>query len=279
MFGIERIDSFRGSYAIPSTVIISARDPPRAELTVKGQAIAPVAPSVQLQFDLLAPGYSKRRWTLAGPAGDSREAYVLAERIVLGDSGGTGYRLNRDELEVVDIATRQSAIAPLPNNFPRFSWPMDIAYDSKRKLVSVVTLGGEGFLYRFSTEQKRWLDYRSLNNVDIFSISYDREADGYVAWTGGNSLFFLSGEGDPLFARNVAPVLQELGRPYAQGHIANAGLLFGQGHIAMPPRLIIAANKDDIALVRVSESRVAKIWHYNLRTEQTVLTFSDPSVK
>jgi hypothetical protein len=259
LFGIDRVDVFRGSYSIPSTVNISAVDPPRVELTIKGSL--PKASSTNFAFDLLATDYSKVRWSLAGPAGNDGKAYVGEGKVAVSESGRTIYRLNRDQLEVVDSVTGQSTVATLPPSFPRFSWAMDIAYDTKRKFVCVVSLGGEGFLYRFDARQQKWIDYRSLNNVDILSLSYDQKADRYVAWTEQGRLVFISGEGAAIFAKEVVSRLDGFGRLYDRGN-------------ARMPRVQIAAKGDDIAMVYIGGHSVSRIWHYNVKTEDAVLTYA-----
>lgn len=259
LFGIDRVDVFRGSYSIPSTVNISALDPPRVELTIEGSV--PKASSKGFAFDLLATDYSKVRWTLAGPVGKAGKANVGEGKVAVSESGKIIYRLNRDQLEVVDSATGQSAVATLPLNFPRFSWAMDIAYDTKRKIVCVVTLGGEGFLYRFDARKQQWIDYRSLNNVDILSLSYDQKADRYVAWTDQGSLVFISSEGAAIFTRTAISRLEGFGRLYDRGN-------------ARVPRVLLAAKGDDIALVYIGGNVVSRIWHYNVKTEDAVLTYA-----
>lgn len=259
LFGIDRVDVFRGSYSIPSTVDISAIDPRRVELTVNGPL--PRAPGTDFAFDLLTTEFRKARWTLAGPVGKEERAYLGDGKVALSESGKTLYRLTRDQLEVVDLATGQATVAALPGNFPRFSWAMDIAYDTRRKIVSVVSLGGEGFLYRFDTGQRRWLDFRSLNNIDILSLAYDQKTDRYVAWTDQGSLVFISGEGAAMFAARVLPRLEGFGRLYDRGN-------------ARAPRLLLAPNADDIALVYVRGNAVSRIWQYNVKTGNAVLTYA-----
>jgi hypothetical protein len=255
-FGIDRIDVFRGSYSIPSAVSISAVDPPRVELSLKGPL--PKVPITNFTFDLLTTDYSKVRWTLAGPV---EKAYDGKGKIVVSEFEKLIYKLNGDQLEIVDSTTGQSIVAVLPPNFPRFSWAMDIAYDLKRKIICVVSLGGEGFLYRFDTRQRQWIDYRSLNNVDIFSLSYDEMADRYVAWTDRGRLIFISGDGAAMFTKNVISRLEGFGRLYDRGN-------------SRVPRVQLVPKGDDIALVYISGNTVSNIWHYNVKAENAVLTYA-----
>jgi hypothetical protein len=258
LFGTSRIDTFRGSYSIPAEINIAAVDPPSAELSLSGPL--PKATTINFAFDLLATDYSKVRWTLTGPVEKSGKAYWGEGKIAVSESGRTIYKLNRDQLEAVDSAAGHSLIAFLPHDFPTFSWAMDIAYDSGRKIVCVVTLGGEGFLYRYDVTRNRWIDYRSLNNIDIYSLSYDAKANRYVAWTDQGSLIFISADGSAMFSKDVKSRLEGFGRLYDRGN-------------ARVPRMQLVPQGDDIALVYINGGSVRAIWHYNVKAGDAVLTY------
>ncbi len=260
LFGIEKIDVFRGSYSIPSVVTVSALDPPRAELSVSGAP--PRRPGRDFAFTLLATDHSKARWGLTGPAGKAEKGYLGDGKIALSASGNVIYKLQGEQLEITDRARGDSRAPFFPPNFPRFSWPMDIAYDSKRDFVSVVTLGGEGFLYRFDARQEKWIDFRSLENIDIYSLAYDQKADRYVAWTDGGELLFISGEGDALFTKKVASKMEGFGRLYDRGN-------------SRVPRMTLVPEGDDVAIVHVAGNVVKRIWHYNVKSESAVLTYKN----
>ncbi|NSL53488.1 hypothetical protein HJ583_000470 [Uliginosibacterium sp. IMCC34675] len=259
LFGIEQLSAFRGSYTLPAVINLAAPDAPRAELTMQGPQ--PKVSKSKFTFGLLTRDYGRTHWTVSGPLNGGKDTYVSEGKIAVSESGDRAFRLRGDQLESVDIPTGQATSIALPPDFPRFSWAMDLAYDSKRNVVSIVTLGGEGFLYRFDARNREWLDYRSVNNVDIFSLSYDAKADRYVAWTDQGSLLFISGTGDALFAKPVISRLEGFGRVYDRGN-------------GRPPRLQIAATGDDIALVYIVDGGVRNIWHYNLRTDAAALTYS-----
>lgn len=228
----------------PENVLGPSQNPPRANFT----------------FELVTRDYNKARWTLAGPVEMEEKVYVGSGKIVVPESKDVIYKLLYNKFEILDSLTGQSSIATLPSNFPEFSWVTGLAYDTRRKVVTVVTLGGEGFLYRFNTKQRKWVDYRSLKNVDLFALTYDQKADRYIALTDQGDLVFMSGEGDTLFSRKkVISRLQGLG---------HRGYFGGNG-----PGLILAANGDDIALVRVTRTLVTHIWHYNVSSDNAVLTY------
>ncbi|MFB3884846.1 MAG: ankyrin repeat domain-containing protein [Thermodesulfobacteriota bacterium] len=264
LFGIEKLDAFRSSYAIPNHVRISSLDPFSPELTANGPP--PQKPDKSFTFDLLTTSFKKAIWSLTGPLKDQDESNISEGRIAISTSGPEIYRLQRDELEICDQPEGNHAVATLPPNFPRFSWAMDVAYDSKRDIVTVVTLGGEGFLYRFDAKREEWIDFRSLNQIDIYSLSYDPSNDRYVAWTDRGSLIFISGDGNALFTRNVLPKLAGFGRLYDRNN----------GPV---PRMTIVPHGNDIALLYIRNQSVKNIWYYNIENDTAVFTYQEVTGK
>ncbi len=259
LVGVEKLDVFRGSYSIPSEVQISRTDPPSVALTITGPK--PQRPSTYFTFNLLTTDFSKVPWTLTGPvSGSQQRAYSGEGKVAVSETGDKKFSLKRDQLEVIDSHRSGPFTVSLPPDFPSFSWPMDLAYDSKRDIVSVVTLGGEGFMYRFDATRLRWIDYKSLDNVDIFSLAYDQKMDRYVAWTDQGSLQFISGDGVPLFKRNVAPLLEGFGRLYDRGN-------------SRAPRITVAPSGNDLALLSIDRNSVKRIWHYDVNANKATLTY------
>ncbi|MEM6614643.1 MAG: hypothetical protein AAF652_20850 [Cyanobacteria bacterium P01_C01_bin.72] len=125
------------------------------------------------------------------------------------------YRLTKSGISIFNRNTGEYHNFDLPLNFPRLSWGTDLAYDSRRDLVSLVSFGGEGYLYRFDARQRRWLDVRSLDNIDLKSLTYERTLDRYVAQVedfGMNegNLVFISGDGELLQQENREGLIKEL---------------------------------------------------------------------
>ncbi|MBS4097052.1 MAG: hypothetical protein KGZ83_09490 [Sulfuricella sp.] len=260
LFGIDRLNAFRGSYSIPAMVRISVMDAPSAALTAKGAI--PKAPSKQHSFELLSTDCRKIRWQLDGPIDKEPAQYQTGKPVAFSGVGSATYSLRDGQLEILQADTRPSVVIPLPKNFPRFSWPTGMAYDARRKFVSVATLGGEGYLYRFDTVTQQWVDYRSLNNIDIFSLSYDKTKDHYVAWTDQGELLFISGNGDFLSKRKIAHLLEGFGRIYDRGNTEF-------------PTLSVVPAGDDIVLVYIQGNAVARIWHYDSIENKAILTYAD----
>jgi hypothetical protein len=258
LFGITKIDAFRGKYSIPSLVTISELDRPRVELTLSGPT--PQKPNVNFSFSLISTDFKNSKWSLSGPYQQTERSYVGDGKLALSKTGDVLYKIATNGIEITSIPEDARTVVSIPSNFPSFSWAMDIALDTKRGIVTVVSLGGEGFLYRFDIKSRSWIDFRSLNNIDIFSLSYDSSSDRYVGWTDDGKLIFISGNGDALFSKKVIDRLPGFGRLYDKGN-------------NRAPRITIAPNGNDIALIYISGNVVRSIWYYSLSSESALLTY------
>ena len=178
------------------------------------------------------------------------------------------YQLTDNGIKIINRKTGRQKHYNLPRRFPELSWGTDIAYDSKRDLVSLVSLGGEGYLYRFDARKRRWLDMRSLDNIDIKSLTYDRNSDRYVAWAedfgsvGGN-LLFISGNGELLFQESIGDRMTEL---YQHRDRFDA----------KPTAVEIFARGNNIALMTYSGNSLQYVWHYDLAEDTIQLTYKSP---
>jgi len=257
-FGTRKVDAFRGSYSIPERIRLSSVDTSSAELTLDGPL--PVKPRKNFNFRVLTNGFEKTELYLTGPAPGPAKSYLAEGKVAVSPSGKAIYSLKSTGIEVSEQSGRTSTLMKLPADFPAFSWEMDLAYDTKRDIVSVITNGGEGFLYRFDAKAKKWLDYRSLKRLDLFSLAYDATEDRYVAWTTAGRLQFLTADGQPLHSRELISRLVGFGRLYDRGN-------------RRPPRVTIAANGNDIAIVFVSDNSIQNIWYYDAKSDSAMLTF------
>ncbi|MBV1775093.1 hypothetical protein KSF73_05120 [Burkholderiaceae bacterium DAT-1] len=259
-FGVERVHAFRGQYRLPAQVSIAEVDAPHAALTLAGTPARP-AP-VKLEFKLRDSSGVPVSWTLSGPVSPNEaHGYSDAPIAFAGSTGQRQYLLKNDSLTRIDHDSGEETRLDLPSDFPRFSWAMDLAHDSKRNLVTVVSLGGEGFLYRYDATQRKWMDYRSLNNIDLYSLTYDRSADRYIAWSDRGDLIFISPTGDVLFSRNVLAQLEGFGRLYDRGN-------------SRTPRLRLVGAGNAVALLYQANHQILRIWHYDVSRNVATLTYS-----
>lgn len=263
-FGIKKIDAFRGSYSVPSCVTISELDRPHAELTVTG--LSPKKPPVNFTFDLATSNHGKVQWSLTGPVDKRSMSYRGSGTVASSPMGDVNYMLSSEGLEIVTISGNKKAVAKLPPNFPEFSHPTGVAYDTRHDIVTVVSLGGEGFLYRFDAKKRSWIDFRSLREIDIFSLSYDQVLDRYVAWSSSGELLFINSDGAAMFNRRVLDRLPGVGRLY------DASNSWGI-------RMTVFPRGNDIALVCISGGVVKGIWYYDVNTDTVLLTYTSTAAK
>lgn len=112
--------------------------------------------------------------------------------------GGTPSRFDR----------RSGALTNLPDVSPaEMSHPTGLTFDTTRNRLVVSTLGSEGYLLAYSPDSNRWSTIRSLDNVDIFSVTYSADEDAFFALTSGSRLVRYDAQGRPAgSARLSAPV-------------------------------------------------------------------------
>lgn len=263
-FGIKKVDAFHGSYSVPSCVTISQLDKPHAELTVVGPS--PKKPPVNFTFDLATGNHGKAQWSLAGPVDKRNFSYRVPEAVASSPMGDVKYILSSEDLEIVTISGNKKTVAELPPNFPQFSHPTGVAYDTRHNIVTVVSLGGEGFLYRFDAKKKRWIDFRSLREIDIFSLSYDQMLDRYVAWTSSGKLLFINSDGAAMFNRRVVDRLLGVNR-------------FCDVSSSWEIRMTVFPRGNDIALVCISGGVVKGVWYYDVNADTALLTYTSTAAK
>ena len=280
-FGIERVDAFRGHYSLPNKIEVSQPDPIAPALSLEGYPVE--KPANNFEFDLYDENYEPVEWTLTGASNDNSQT-IYTTGIAVSPDRTQVYKITEEGIKVTDKNTGRQKEYKLPDKFPKLSWGTDIAYDSKRNLVSLVSLGGEGYFYRFDAEKRRWLDVRSVNNMDIQSLTYDRISDRYIAWAkdyGGyeDDLLFISGEGELLSKETVSDRLTGFYRQYdrdnnptpiieivAQGN--NIALMMRSYHIWQP----------EFSYSNRYSNPIHSIWHYDLDSQDIRLTYKSNSL-
>ncbi|MCU9949974.1 hypothetical protein [Pseudomonas sp. PDM13] len=145
-----------------------------------------------------SPLSSSSEWAVHLPSSGAESMTSNLGKHVRSPEDGRLYRIVSHDFKVLDLKNHTETTLTLPPGFPELSWPTAVAYDSRRHLVSLASLGGEGFLYRYDARAHRWLDYRSLDNLDIAALTYDERSDRYRAQTTQGSLVYLDGDGIPL---------------------------------------------------------------------------------
>lgn len=255
LFGVDRIDAFRGKSSLPHSVIIDQLDPPHSSLTLQGEQTQ--KPPRVFGFQLPTKDHGITRWTLDGPVSNAAHAELVFGKSVKASADQRIYRIVSHDFEVYDPATGEQKALELPDNFPRLTWPSDVAYDSKRHYVALASALG---LYRFDVNTRQWLDFRPWRHIDIDSIVYDESTDRYIAWTRSGSITVLAGDGTPLSSRPLVDRLPGYGRLYDTGN-------------GPQPKLKIVARGDQIALILPRGKTVGHIWYYDVKLDVVQLTY------
>lgn len=260
--GITRIDAFRGNHDIPAQITITQINPDDPRLSAAGEA--PDKPIRDYEFELLDQDRKAQRWSLKGPDEDARPLFVSGGKQAQ-DRHGHLFTLKGHDLAISDSSTGQVLESVFPDNFPRLSWPTDLAYDSSRDLVTLVSLGGEGYLYRYDAKNSAWLDFRSLQNTDLQSLAYDPQADRYVGWTSWGSLYFISGEGVPMGSKDIIDRLKGFKR------------LYDHANRPVPPVLLVPRG-EQLAIIALQGNQVAAIWYYDMELDIAQLTYRNTAL-
>ncbi len=254
---LARPDVFLASPDVPALVEIREVD------ASMPQHRAPVAAPMVFDFGILTRDLRLWPFRNTGPVSEpvsSMDMLHVSAKAAVSRSGETTYQLIGNGLRVVDRRTREDFDVALPDHFPRFSRPTDVAMDVDKGIVTVVTVGGKGTLYRYDAQRRAWLDHRSMNNVGIVSLAFDPVAKRFVGLTSGGDLVFLSNRGE-LLQRKRLPQRLPVGSPFV---FAPSGYVAG---MALAPR------GDVIALAFIDRSEATHIWTYLVKSDALFLTY------
>jgi alpha-tubulin suppressor-like RCC1 family protein len=121
-------------------------------------------------------------YTLEGP----NESFYLLPAMRMAANGNGRYYYGTDGPGVrqatrVDSFTGQFEPVRFTPIAEDLGWEMGATYDSLRKRVLLVTLGGEGFLYALPDGQTEWIRLASMNNLDVDCLTYHAPADALYA--------------------------------------------------------------------------------------------------
>jgi len=123
------------------------------------------------------------------------------------------YALSGDALVVTDSASGRTSPISLPVSFPSFSWPTGVALDTDLNIVTVVTKGGDGYLYRYDAARRQWLDYRSLKGLDLESLTYDPQRMVYSSRASDGASISISSQGELIAGQGSGRSAATFGTP------------------------------------------------------------------
>ncbi|QYX57831.1 hypothetical protein K1T73_05435 [Roseovarius sp. SCSIO 43702] len=93
----------------------------------------------------------------------------------------------------------------LPPEAPEVSWPMGAAHDPEGGMLWGITLGGEGYLYRYDIAKNEW-SARSMQGYDAGGLIFDAGSGVLIATPGphrSNSYLRLDSSGQVLSRLDV----------------------------------------------------------------------------
>lgn len=102
------------------------------------------------------------------PTGFQRAAYDAKDKVWYGMTGDGLVRLESG-------TDRPRAISM--EGVPRLSHGCGITFDSKQRRVIVCSFGGDGYLYTYDVDKKKWAVLASMQGTDASSICYSPEYD------------------------------------------------------------------------------------------------------
>ena len=236
------IASFQGRYAfdpkMPFVVNEVERD---ARLRSDYPQPTPAAELPKLEFKALqitgnapfATG-SYGDFTLSGPRLDALKPLPRdVRRLAVDPETQKCYAIGLHEVLEVDLQKRTTTKIDMGLDVPRLSWPCGITFDTKRKRLLVVSLGGSGYLYEFTPKAGKWSVLADMNNVDLAALAYHAKDD---------ALYGLGAPmGDGERAKHVLYQYNPQGallKKISLGDPIFPGALGRMGGIETPPQLI-----------------------------------------
>lgn len=157
--GVRNAASFQGSYKAPEggfiideAPSIPTRKEVEAALTAQALPASELPPTLRSAFEgkTKVPG---SKWTLR------EEGFVGVDE------------------------NKRTILYRLPLDAPEVSWPMGAAYDPVGQRVWGVTLGGEGYLYKYDIAKNQW-SARSMNNVDAGGLIFNPKTGNLITTPG-----------------------------------------------------------------------------------------------
>ena len=193
-FGMDRAAGVVSDYRLPASITISEVQRGSPHLDPDWPQPTQADPAVRVS--LLTGDGTLQDWTLTGPPDGRFNAPVPPHTVVRSPDGAHIYEFANNAMVIRSIETDETRIVPMPSDMERVSWPQGIAYDTRRDEVALVTLGGEGFLYRFDAGTEQWIGARSMDNFDLYTLAYDPVEDLYVGigewWRSGPGMSIIA---------------------------------------------------------------------------------------
>lgn len=268
-YGVDKVLGYRGGYRLPATITLRGPFAADPRLTLDG--IRPEVARVSLNFSLISVDGRKLPFTSAGPKGGSRYAGVIRGGIMSPQRAGPAVVANdSQETYFLDgwsalvwapdgLNGRTEKLKP-PANLPALSWASGLAWDTRKGILAMASFGGEGYLYRYDTRNRKWLDAHSLQNHDLIGLTFNRTKGEYVGITEKAELVRINERGELEDVQPLDKLLPDLDSTYDKG---NRRL----------DSLTVNADADVVVLSNVRNGTVTHIWTYDQRARKAQLTY------
>lgn len=264
-FGLTSINGYKGRYELESRYSFLEDESNNQLLTLKG--LLPEKPPANFDFEILTANGKTASWTLMGPK--SPDESKFENRIATTD-GQLLFKIEYGLLNIVNLKSNDvSRYFPPLFGFPRLSQHELLAYDSKRKILTITSRRDKGHFFQFDVQSRKWLDNHSLMSNDIMVLTYSPEKDHYIALgqpvgvgTDGVHLMDLGLDGKVLGAIDIEDQLK--------GFNAN----FDSFQLRYAHNLRLFSQGDLVAIVYTPYSRVSRIWLYDRSTGRGMVTYN-----
>ena len=250
IFSVDRVTSAFLQYDLPPSIVIGKTLPSEPRLALDWPNPEPLtSPDDDVTFTFYNDYAVLQTWTLRGPVSGDGSNINSPGRLAISPDGNRIFAFDAPDMWIIDRKTGEERQVPMPLGMVHVSHFRDIAYDSLRDHVAIVTSGGEGFLYRFDAQTEQWLDARSMDHDDIGWLAYDASADAFIGFIArGRRLIAISPE-----------------TMHRLDNVVAAEPLFHGFHRVLPgrsefPNLAVVAVEDGHVLLGYGRGHVGGIW-------------------
>lgn len=269
-YGVEQVLGYRGGYTLPELVPVSGPFLSDPNLTLDG--VRPEVPRVRFNFDLVSTDGRRLPWTNTGPRDGKRYTGIVRGGTLRPPHGGpAAIRENSGEAYYLEGNGGTLMWAPkgfegpkqevaLPGHLPRLSWGSGMAWNTRKEVLAIVSLGGEGYFYRYDTRKHQWLGARSLLGRDLRGLAVNAATGGYLAISDQAELVVFNELGELEEVQPLQKLLPDLDSTYDKGN----------GRLE---NLTLAADGNAVAVVNVRDGTVTHIWTYEQASRKAQLTY------
>lgn len=268
-YGVDKVLGYHGEYRLPATITVRGPFAADPRLTLDG--IRPEVARVSLDFNLISVDGRKLPFTNVGPKGGSPYAGVIRGSVMSPQRAGPA--VVADDNQETYFLDGWSALVwarhglnghteklKLPANLPALSWASGLAWDTRKGILAMASFGGEGYLYRYDTRNRKWLDAHSLQNHDLIGLTFNRTNGEYVGITSNAKLVRINERGQLEDVQALDKLLPDLGSTYDKGN----------GRL---DSLIVNADAHVVVVSNVRNGTVTHIWTYDQRARKAQLTY------